>query len=99
MQESHLKMARIPEGVSELLPHTLPSGQLSPFPLLKVANIFVLPGLPSLVRLKWDALRAYLQTTFEASHKAWHNRYVLPPLNCVCFVTFSSLHVLAQPGM
>jgi hypothetical protein len=83
-------MARIPEGVSELLPHTLPSGEQSLFPLLKVENIFVLPGVPTLVRLKWDAIKVYLQAHFEASDKAWHNRYVhvMMSFKCISLADF-----------
>eukprot|EP00892_Ulva_mutabilis_P011592 jgi/Ulvmu1/8805/UM048_0060.1 len=58
--ESHLKMARVPEGCSELLPYSLPDGSTSPFPLLKVANVFVLPGVPKLVQAKWAPLQEQL---------------------------------------
>ena len=72
--DSHLKMANVPEGHSELLPDYDAAGELSPFPLLKVQNAFVLPGPPSLVRSKWHAIRSYLHQHFDAGSTTFHNR-------------------------
>lgn len=74
MTDSHMKMARMPEGITELLPHLQPDGTPAPFPLLKVRNVFVLPGIPSIVRSKWAAVKAHLLTEFGESSRAFHNR-------------------------
>lgn len=35
-------------------------GSLSPFPLVRVRNVYVLPGIPALLRKKWQAVRDHL---------------------------------------
>ncbi len=40
-------------GEAELIDYTQPSGSPSPFPLMKCRNIYVLPGIPKLLREKW----------------------------------------------
>jgi molybdopterin-biosynthesis enzyme MoeA-like protein len=71
-----MKMAQMPEGSTELIRHNEASGQPSPFPLLKVNNIFVLPGVPKIVRSKWDAIKENLEQQFGASASVFHNRWV-----------------------
>lgn len=36
-----------------LIEHRLDSGELSPFPLLRCRNVYVLPGIPTLLQKKW----------------------------------------------
>eukprot|EP00899_Mesostigma_viride_P007559 jgi/Mesvir1/16804/Mv15169-RA.1 len=48
--EAHLKMADLPISVSDLIP----TG--GPFPLLRCKNVFVMPGVPSLLQAKWHQL-------------------------------------------
>ena len=62
--DSHLKMAKVPEGCSELIPYSDANGAPSPFPLLAVGNVYVLPGVPSLVRAKWPVVRRQLQQRY-----------------------------------
>jgi molybdenum cofactor synthesis domain-containing protein len=52
-----LSMADLPEG-SDLI-----GLGVLPYPLVRVRNVFVLPGVPSFVRAKFDVLRAMLKTT------------------------------------
>jgi len=56
---AHLKMAQAPEGECELLEYEA-DGAPSPFPLVRCRNVFVLPGVPGLVRRKWAPIRALL---------------------------------------
>lgn len=60
--EAHLKMADAPEGACELIDYTLDTGRQSPFPLVLCSNIYVLPGVPHLLRQKWKAVRQHLQS-------------------------------------
>lgn len=61
--EAHLKMAETPEGPEVvLLDYEDEMGNLSPFPLLRVRNVYVLPGIPSLVQAKWPAVRQDLSS-------------------------------------
>ena len=58
---SHLKMAKVVEGCTELLSCYDADGVKSPFPLMRVDdNIYVLPGVPSLVRSKWPCIKESL---------------------------------------
>lgn len=77
--ESHLKMARLPEGCSEVLPYALPDGTASPFPLLKVRNVYVLPGVPKLVEAKWEPLRRELERHTWPGTAQYRNRHAPPP--------------------
>ncbi len=52
-----LSMADLPEG-AELI-----GLGVLPYPLVRVKNVFVLPGVPSFVRAKFDVLRGMLKTT------------------------------------
>lgn len=59
--ESHLKMAEAPKGSEvALIEHRLDSGELSPFPLLRCRNVYVLPGIPTLLQKKWKAVKEQL---------------------------------------
>ncbi|GIL61337.1 hypothetical protein Vafri_15809 [Volvox africanus] len=61
LTEAHLKMAEGPQHM-ELIDYTLPGcDQISKFPLLRVNNIYVLPGVPSLLVQKWNALKPRLK--------------------------------------
>jgi molybdenum cofactor synthesis domain-containing protein len=51
LDEARLKMAEVPEGAE------LVFGDDLAFPVLKVRNIFILPGVPELFRAKFKALR------------------------------------------
>jgi len=53
--KSQLKMCMLPEGAELIETHELW------FPLVKVANVFVFPGIPRLLRAKFDALRDRLE--------------------------------------
>ncbi|PSC67404.1 FAD synthase [Micractinium conductrix] len=58
---AHLKMAEAPTGSEvQLIEYRLEGGALSPFPLLRCRNIFVLPGIPALLQKKWRAVEAHL---------------------------------------
>jgi molybdenum cofactor synthesis domain-containing protein len=56
--DSHLKMADTPMGPEILLiDYNQADGTVSPFPLLKCRNVYILPGIPSLVQQKWRAVK------------------------------------------
>lgn len=42
-----------PAGEVEAIDYTHSDGQPSPFPLIRCRNIYVLPGIPELLRAKW----------------------------------------------
>jgi len=52
LNAAHLKMAEVPEG-AELLPD-----ETLRFPTIRVENIYVLPGIPEILRKKFVALRS-----------------------------------------
>ncbi|GIL79130.1 hypothetical protein Vretifemale_8518 [Volvox reticuliferus] len=61
LTEAHLKMAEGPQHM-DLIDYNLPgSDQVSKFPLLRINNIYVLPGVPSLLVQKWSALKPRLK--------------------------------------
>lgn len=76
LQASHLKMAQVPQGCSDLVPQHDASGHTLPFPLLVVQNVIVLPGVPSLVQAKWPGVQRRLQEQFGAPESGYHNRCV-----------------------
>ncbi|KAG7670255.1 hypothetical protein KSW81_008388 [Nannochloris sp. 'desiccata'] len=56
--DAHLKMADAPTGPEiALIDYNQADGTVSPFPLLKCRNVYVLPGVPSLVQQKWKAVK------------------------------------------
>ena len=52
LNAAHLKMAEVPEG-AELLPD-----EHLRFPTIRVENIYILPGIPEILRKKFAALRS-----------------------------------------
>jgi len=52
---SQIKMCMLPEGAELLQTHELW------FPLVKVSNVYVFPGIPRLLRAKFDSLRSKLE--------------------------------------
>ena len=46
-----------PAGESELIELEDDSTKLSPFPLVQCRNIYVLPGVPTLLQTKWRTLK------------------------------------------
>jgi molybdenum cofactor synthesis domain-containing protein len=53
----HLKMACVPEG-SELL-----QGGEFWFPVIRVENVYIFPGIPEILKYKFDAIRSVFQDT------------------------------------
>jgi molybdenum cofactor synthesis domain-containing protein len=51
LNESHLKMAEIPEGAE------LVGAETARFPTVLMRNVYVLPGVPEIFRQKFDAIR------------------------------------------
>ncbi|KAH7619695.1 putative FAD synthase [Nannochloris sp. 'desiccata'] len=69
--DAHLKMADAPTGPEiALIDYNQADGTVSPpFPLLKCRNVYVLPGVPSLVQQKVEGSeeRSYVQLADEAT--------------------------------
>eukprot|EP00798_Chlamydomonas_sp_ICE-L_P018516 gene18516-25018_t len=66
MTAAHLKMTETPEGDTELIQYDLDCGAVSPFPLVRChGNIYVLPGVPHLLRQKWSAIKNILEKEYE----------------------------------
>lgn len=89
---SHLKMATVVEGCTELLSCYTDEGQKSPFPLMRVdGNIYVLPGVPSVMRSKWPHIKKYLLEMYRSA--SFKNRSALKYLQvhrhdvCASFAT------------
>lgn len=65
---SHFKMAQVPDGEVTLheAVHSCPNGCVgrSPYPLVQCRNIFVLPGVPSILQKKFQDLRQHLVAHF-----------------------------------
>eukprot|EP00889_Picochlorum_renovo_P002664 jgi/Picre1/29694/NNA_005077.t1 len=60
----HLKMAEVPDGPETILiDYMLRDGRPSPYPLVRCRNIYILPGVPSIVEQKWSAVRETWQTS------------------------------------
>jgi hypothetical protein len=43
----------LPPDEVTTIDHALPDGRMSPFPVLRCRNIYVLPGVPQLLQQKW----------------------------------------------
>lgn len=43
-------------GDCKLMPYSLDNGKQSPFPLMQCRNVYVLPGVPDLLRQKWKVM-------------------------------------------
>lgn len=56
LNAAHLKMAEVPEG-AELLPD-----ENLRFPTIRLENIYILPGIPEILRKKFAAIRALFAT-------------------------------------
>lgn len=70
---AHLKMAEMPTGSEvALLDYCHPDGRVSPFPLVRCRNVYVLPGVPSLVQQKWNAVRDDLLRHHESEVEPFH---------------------------
>ncbi|KAI8473634.1 MAG: MoaB/Mog domain-containing protein, partial [Monoraphidium minutum] len=62
LTNAHLKMADTPEDFTTLLSPRTEGGALSPWPVVKCRNVFMLPGVPHLLQKKWGMIRSELQT-------------------------------------
>lgn len=51
LREAHLKMAEVPDGADLL--HDSALG----FPTIRLGNVYILPGIPEILRAKFEALR------------------------------------------
>ncbi len=72
--DAHLKMADVPMGPEiALIDYNQADGTASPFPLLKCRNIYVLPGVPSLVQQKWRAVKKDLMLQCSAKPAPFHS--------------------------
>lgn len=77
---SHLEMAKVVEGCTELLSCYDPDGSKSPFPLMRVdAQIYVLPGVPSLMRSKWPRIKECLVDMYSWRTAHFKNRCAIVP--------------------
>jgi len=56
----HARLCRGPAGESELIELEDDSTKLSPFPLVQCRNVYVLPGVPTLLQTKWRTLKVRL---------------------------------------
>jgi molybdenum cofactor synthesis domain-containing protein len=52
--EGHLRMADLPEGAQLL------ANEKIPWPILRIQNVFVMPGVPEIFRLKFELVREVL---------------------------------------
>lgn len=67
LTSAHLKMAELPAGGEvSLIFYDLPDGVPSPFPLVRFRNVYVLPGVPALLRKKWNAVKEELARSIES---------------------------------
>ncbi len=57
----HLRLARIPQGA------TLEGGGGPPWPTVRLENVWILPGIPRLMRAKFDALAPRLTEELDCS--------------------------------
>lgn len=60
---AHLKLAelpQLPDGDSEMVDHSFDGGGVSPFSLPRCRNLYILPGVPTLLQQKWRTLREHL---------------------------------------
>ena len=64
----HLKMAAVPDGPETvLIEHRGEDGRPSAYPLVRCRNIYILPGVPSVVEKKWGAIREDLSRLMTPS--------------------------------
>jgi hypothetical protein len=95
---SHLRMARVVEGCTELLPCFTAEGHKSPFPLMRVdGTIYVLPGVPSIMRSKWPCIRDCLVSMYSWRTEEFKNRFVSgSTIQCALPVCCTTLARTAQ---
>ena len=48
-----LSRVLLPTGASSIVDYTRDDGSASPFPVIRCHNVFVLPGVPDLLKSKW----------------------------------------------
>ena len=61
--DAHMKMSEAPSGPEiTLIDYTQADGSVSPFPLFRIRNVYVLPGVPSLVQQKFRAVKRDLMS-------------------------------------
>jgi len=72
-KRTHARLCCGPAGESELIELEDDSTKLSPFPLVQCRNIYVLPGVPTLLQTKWRTLKVLLMCK-SARVKASMNR-------------------------
>lgn len=75
---AHLKMAEVPEGA--VLLHDEGMG----FPTVQVENIYILPGIPEILRKKFDALRVRFQAEpyhLKIIYTRWNESEIAGALN------------------
>eukprot|EP00210_Caulerpa_lentillifera_P001702 g1636.t1 len=58
---AHLKMTEVPQDEVAFIDNFDLDGNLTPFPLVKCRNVYILPGVPEYLRGKWRALKTQLQ--------------------------------------
>src|SRR5207244_3714861 len=46
--DGHLRMSELPEGASLLASESIP------WPVIRIANVFVMPGVPEIFRIKFE---------------------------------------------
>ena len=72
--DAHSKMADAPMGPEiTLIDYNQADGTVSPFPLLKCRNVYVLPGVPSLVQQKWRAVKKDLMLQCDVQPTPFHS--------------------------
>lgn len=73
---AHLKMSEIPTGGEvSLIWYDLSDGTPSPYPLVRCRNVYILPGVPSILRRKWKPLKDELMKSVKniESLKPFHS--------------------------
>eukprot|EP00803_Ostreobium_quekettii_P000689 evm.model.scf_314EXC.14 EVM.evm.TU.scf_314EXC.14 scf_314EXC:82576-94060(-) len=57
VESAHLKMTETPDRECELVDMAGSNGGAWPFPIVKCRNVYMLPGVPDLMRHKWHCLK------------------------------------------
>lgn len=72
--DAHLKMSEAPMGCEvSLIDYFQADGTISPFPLVRVRNVYILPGIPSLLQQKWRAVEKDLMSQCPKKPKPFHS--------------------------
>jgi FAD synthetase len=85
--ESHLKMARVPDGAELLV------GPHKAFPTIVMGNVYILPGIPEIFRAKVEALRDHLRT------RPYYLRQVLVSKNETAIAAYLNATLAAFPEL